>query len=183
MAALTLTDHGLPSWGRDVLLELDKIGLTEYWAHQPSSLTQCTRNITFKLRIFWRESITTELLTRRFYSDIMVISNAFVLPPDYISKVKNDEHRVALTRLRVSSKWLSIVTGAWTHVPRDQRLCRLCGNSVGDERHFLFQCGRLRDLRLRHFGANLNEDIKILNDPLFSCQLAAYCYLAFKISS
>ena len=94
--------------------------------------------------------------------------------PDYIICVKDDDHCVSLTRLRVSSNWLSIITEAWYYVRREQLLCHLRKNGVGDEFHFLFQCDKLHDLRVCHFGANFCGDISILNNPHFPCQLAVY---------
>ena len=112
----------------------------------------------------------------------MDISGAFESVPDYIICVKSDNHHVALTRLRVPSNYLSIITGAWSHVHREQRLCHLCKNGIRDEFHFLFQCDKLHVFRAHHFGANFRGDISILNNLHFSCQLAAYYYQAFKIS-
>ena len=51
--------------------------------------------------------------------------------------VKYGDHRVAQTRLRVSSNWLSVITRAWSHEPWEHSLSHLC-KSVGDEFHFLF---------------------------------------------
>ena len=70
----------------------------------------------------------------------------------------------------------------WSHVPRAQSLWYLCKNGVGDEFPFFFQSDMLKVLRVRQFGANFCGDISILNNPHFSCQLAAHCYQVFKIS-
>ena len=43
-------------------------------------------------------------------------------------------------KLRYSNLKLAIETGKWAGIRREQRLCTLCGNGVGDEYHLLFTC-------------------------------------------
>jgi hypothetical protein len=35
---------------------------------------------------------------------------------------------------------LEIETGRWYNIPKDERFCTLCGQSIGDELHLLFVC-------------------------------------------
>jgi hypothetical protein len=35
---------------------------------------------------------------------------------------------------------LEIETGRWYNIPKDERFCTLCGQSIGDEFHLLFVC-------------------------------------------
>ena len=78
-------------------------------------------------------------------------ARAFESVPDYILCVRNDDYRVALTRLRVLSNWLSIIRGAQSYMHREQRVCPLSKNGIGDKFRFLFQCGKLHVLRALHF--------------------------------
>ena len=48
--------------------------------------------------------------------------------------------RYFITKLRCSNLKLAIETCRWAGIPREQRLCTLCGNGVGDEYHLLFTC-------------------------------------------
>jgi hypothetical protein len=43
--------------------------------------------------------------------------------------------------LRLASNLrIPIETGRWYNIPKDERFCTLCGQSIGDEFHLLFVC-------------------------------------------
>ena len=57
-------------------------------------------------------------------------------------------HRVALSRLIMSSHSLRIETGRWERppIPRQDRMCSVC-HKLGDEYHFLLECLSFQELR------------------------------------
>lgn len=68
----------------------------------------------------------------------------------YLTFVKNDIEKQALTRFRVSCHKLHIETGRYSipKLPVDKRICRVCNqNSVEDEFHFLTECPFYDSLR------------------------------------
>ena len=60
------------------------------------------------------------------------------------------KHRIALTRLIVSSHCLRVETGSWERplVQYESRLCHVC-HKLDDEYHFLLECDRYAELRAR----------------------------------
>jgi hypothetical protein len=38
-----------------------------------------------------------------------------------------------MTKLRASNLRIPIETGRWYNIPKDERVCILCGQSIGDE--------------------------------------------------
>ena len=59
--------------------------------------------------------------------------------------------RLKLTKFRLQSNHLPIVTGRWENIPREHRICKLCNsNSVGDEYHYLFNCASLNNARTKY---------------------------------
>ena len=72
---------------------------------------------------------------------------------NYLDTVTNNQHRVALTRIRTSSHYLRIETGRYIKSDNEEddkkfRTCQLCkSNSVEDEKHFLTSCQFYKDLR------------------------------------
>jgi len=57
--------------------------------------------------------------------------------------------RKLLTRLRSRCHELRINTGRWESLPVEERICRLCAESVQHERHFLLHCTFLDEERTK----------------------------------
>ena len=108
---------------------------------------------------------------------------------EYLSKIKNWQHRRLYTQLRISAHKLSVESGRYKDVCREDRICESCGSGdIEDEEHFLLHCSGFSSIRAVFFEEitkihpNFNsftssEKVKtILNDPA-SCQLSAkYIY-------
>ena len=65
--------------------------------------------------------------------------------------------RIALSRLRTSSRRLEIEAGRWSipvRKPIAERLCFLC-NTLEDEFHFIFKCPVYSDFRSQYIKKNL----------------------------
>ena len=88
----------------------------------------------------------------------------------YLSHVKNNGHRKAMSRLRISAHKLLIETGRYTNpkTPRQERICEGCNKGVEDEEHVTTECPLYDDIRqevykqigaqVKHFGALNNTD-------------------------
>lgn len=74
---------------------------------------------------------------------------------------------------------MDVVTGAWRNVPRDQRLCRLCGAGIGDEEHFLFNCVTLNGLR-EAFLSNVPHDFQSLNNEQYLPNFAKFTFYGLR---
>ena len=76
---------------------------------------------------------------------------------EYLMTVTNINHRIAMTKLRLSSHSLRIETGRYTGVARGDRICPfpLC-NEVEDEKHFLIRCSQYESLR-KEFFTKVNQ--------------------------
>ena len=68
---------------------------------------------------------------------------------NYLTNVRNINHRVAITKPRLSNHKLAIETGRYVkpYQPQDQRICPLCKTGLEDEEHFLMNCITYRDPR------------------------------------
>ena len=115
----------------------------------------------------------------------------------YLLCINITKHRIALTKLRVSSHCLAIETGRYhkpTSLPVDQRLCDECG-VLEDEAHFLCDCVRYSFLREDLFSAAIpyfpefsmltsREKFLFLLQTEYTCILKAlgsFVYRAFKL--
>ena len=62
--------------------------------------------------------------------------------------LKNFEIRNSLSKLRLSSNKLAVVTGKWYKINKENRLCNFCNlNAIEDEFHFLIDCPNYKKLR------------------------------------
>ena len=115
----------------------------------------------------------------------------------YRVRVKNYQHRNALSRLRMSSHPLMIEKGRHSKppLPRADRKCPFCKDLIEDECHFIMSCPLYRDYRpdlltvvrrsapkFDEIPSDLQKFIFLLtneNDEVLS-KLAAFTYKSFK---
>ena len=84
-------------------------------------------------------------------------------------EINNIELRTALSKLRLSSYKLAVVTGKWNKTKLEDRKCQFCkSNEVEDEFHLLFQCSNYDNIR-KELNDYLitNENIDITSENKF----------------
>ena len=61
---------------------------------------------------------------------------------NYLNTITNLNHRIALTKLRISSHKLMIEKGRYSrpYIPPEERLCPSCQSKTEDEKHVLLYC-------------------------------------------
>ena len=77
----------------------------------------------------------------------------------YLTNVRNINHRVAITKLRLSNRKLAIETGQYVkpYQPPEDRICPLCKTGLEDGEHFLMNCIAYRDPRRELFNTLKKE--------------------------
>jgi hypothetical protein len=60
------------------------------------------------------------------------------------------ERRPSNFKFRTSNLHLPIETGRWYNIPREERICHLCKETIGDEYHFLLVCKNENTITLRN---------------------------------
>ena len=83
---------------------------------------------------------------------IYLTMNPNLSPSPFLNRI--DAVGKCLTKFRVGSHHLKIETGRWSRVPRNDRLCTICG-VLGDESHVVYTCSEIR-----------RDDIAELPQPL-----------------
>jgi hypothetical protein len=172
----TMAVHGLPCWGRDVLLLLDNLKLLYLW--QPTiPLSRAMNAITSALTNHWTNLLCQDIANTRFYSLLRQPLINFE-PAKHLLADLPSNHRIALTRLRTESHRLDVVLGAWRHINRENRVCSLCKNGVGDEFHFLFSCTALSDLRELYLS-DVPHNVNSINDSQYFSSLCSFVARGF----
>ena len=146
----TIDDSCKYSWCRSVRTMLFQFGFGDAWYNQGVGnvdvFCKCFRQRVYDI---YKQGWTGRLCdsTRadfyRIYKDNFSFSA-------YLDIVDVKAHRIALTRLIVSSHSLRIESGRWERpvIPRNNRLCTQC-HKLDDEYHLLLECTLLQDLRNR----------------------------------
>ena len=116
----------------------------------------------------------------------------------YLSVVKNHKHRIALSRLRLSSHCLQIEKGRHFNppIPRSERKCPFCLDVVENESHFILNCpiydlerlSLLQSISIRSDNfANIpteNQKFEFIlshDSPAVLCQLSSFVWNALKV--
>ena len=72
----------------------------------------------------------------------------------YLSTMKNNFIRIALTKLRLGSHHLLVERGRWNNTNFENRKCLIC-NEIEDEFHFVINCVKFHDLRVKYLPKSL----------------------------
>ena len=87
-----------------------------------------------------------------------------------------------MAKLRCSNLKIPVETGRSSGIPKNARICHLCGNGIGDEFHYLFKCQKQEIKLLRnkyipqYYTANPTE--YKLKQLLTFCHVELYKNLA-----
>ena len=113
----------------------------------------------------------------------------------YLTEVVNSNHRVAMTKLRLSAHNLEIETGRYSQTNAEERLCTYCLYSgqrvIEDEVHFLVRCPMVQEIRVMHMPPQILQDPLLDDTEKFTMvmspnetndikQAAKFIYEAFK---
>ena len=58
-------------------------------------------------------------------------------------------NRNAISKMRISAHRLPVETGRYSGTPRNERMCPLCKNGVGNELHYLLECNMPKMVQIR----------------------------------
>ena len=143
---------------RKILRRYDKL---ELWDTDITQSLSCFQN-SFKNHVWDTElaticnRVTNSGGHSDWYKHIMPACKKYS-HPYYMGNI-NHKHIKVLSRFRLRSNDLGVVTGAWDGTPRDQRYCRLCRfHAVEDEVHLLCECPKYEILRRRYLPAYMYQ--------------------------
>ena len=186
-----IDNHSGDSWIKSVRSLLCNHGFGDVWYNQgvgdPDLFLKLFRGRCFDIfKQNWQEQLK-ESPRARFYRAIKT-SHCF---SPYLKNINVESHRIASTRLLVSSHKLHVETERWEHpvTSPDERHCRVCVNKIEDGFHFLVECDLYRAIRRRlipkYFWARpaMYKVVELVTTEKSSLlkRLSKYVYLATKI--
>ena len=111
----------------------------------------------------------------------------------YLSEVRNTDHRMAMSKLRLSGHTLEIERGRYNNTQAEERYCTYCkalgSTLVEDEKHFLLHCPMSKELREKCLPIEILNDnvlsdnekfINIMTNSVLIQSTAKFVYEAFK---
>ena len=153
-------------------------------------LSEFINNVRNKYTTFWKH----KLQNSSKLSFLASFKTEFKLE-EYLTFVKNSSHRRLLCQFRTSSHKLSIESGRYQNISRQQRLCEYCNsNEVEDEHHFSISCkyyeqqrNDFHDILQNNFNIQANlqstddlQKIMSSNDPNIVNTFSNYIFICFK---
>ena len=158
----------------------------------PKANDEIKQNVKQTYDTFWKSEINS-----MSKSDTYLLIKENVRFEKYMGAIKNHHHKIALSRLRMSSHPLMIEKGRHFKPPleRADRKCPMCKDQIEDECHFLITCPLYNDDRedlfqLVRSTARLFDEIPtdiqkfvflLTNEnELVMSKLAAFVYKSFK---
>ena len=161
----------------------------------PSNKIETKKVVTSYYEAIWKEDLNAMSKADTYRS-----IKSFIFFEKYLSVVKNHKHRIALSRLRLTSHQLMIEKGRHQKpaLPRTERKCPFCKNCIENECHFITTCplynlARINLLKSAQKNSSSFKDIptddqKFIfmlsnEDPVFLNELALFTYNAFKSRS
>ena len=127
---------------------LNRIGMTNIWIEQfdhdnNKQLIKPTINksILKRFHVIFTQNTLANIQNNNKLIFLHSLKDTYTME-NYL-KINDYQNRKAISKLRTSSHRLTIETGRWTNIIRENRICTQCGqNKVEDEYHFLFDCSK-----------------------------------------
>jgi hypothetical protein len=160
-------------------------------------IEKCKTLLRSRFQRFWQIQIGLEKQDTGKLSTYRRLKCHFVFE-NYLDQVSIRQHRVALTRLRVSAHQLNIERGRYSKpiTPREKRFCAFCVKQsnlvVEDELHFLLVCPEYADMRCELYNcvdktcqyfstmSDVNRLLFLLTaENAVIKAVAKYCHMAF----
>ena len=96
---------------------------------------------------------------------------------NYLSRL-SEFGRKQISKLRTSNCKMPIETGTWQNIFREDRICHLCRDGVGNEYHYLFLCKNESVFELCQNIYHLNPNINKMGGILSLCNVKLLCNIA-----
>ena len=110
---------------------------------QDHTLNNFVKDIKNQYTQFWKQQINSSTKLS-FYSTFKEHYNL----EEYLNIIRDHNQRRQFSKFRISKHKLEIEFGRYRNVPREERICKNCDQSVvEDEFHFSFECKKYKNLR------------------------------------
>ena len=147
-------------WIQKIKGTLDFLGMSNLWNTCETTSREWVKN-SVERRLL---DIHSQHLSSAIFENSHAITYRIFKQSLHFEKYLIDlpkRERIILSRFRCSNHRLPIVSGRYSNILRNMRLCNLCNNqSLGDESHYIFECrffaNERKSLLSRYFNKRPN---------------------------
>ncbi len=182
------------NWLSSVKSLLCDIGMYEVWLDQGHTINKqyFLRMVRERLSdnfIQSVESLIQESTKCLLYKHLV---DTWVVQPYLCEQRIPEYYRKAITKIRLSSHKLSVESGRFNNIERENRVCTMCNShELEDEYHFILTCPRYRELRaiyIKRYYVNRPSMFKMTElfkseNPSILCNLGKYIVKALHLRS
>ena len=166
-----LHQQGKKSWIGCIHALLQYINVDEKYILNLKSILKKYLFDKFKTRynIIWKKQLFDDRIGKNFGNKLRTYRTFkynFTFEP-YLN-VTNPVHRNIITKFRISDHSLEVERGRYKGLEFNERICKLCNNSVEDEIHYLLQCPSLTQARNTVLEEISNKYVNFKNLDNFS---------------
>ena len=156
------TQGNYPSkWMKYVKNILDTSGYSNFWnSQQVPNFNWFLKSIRLRLidqfKQHWKSEVDTSPkgISYRLFKDEINFEN-------YL-KFLQDRDLYVFCKFRTQNHKLPIEIGRWQNIERNERLCNLCRNVIGDEFHYILECSSLIEERKNHISRKFISNPNII---------------------
>ena len=150
---IVLANKGINTWFKSIsrilkFCKLDHLLYTTDVKEIYSQIQMLKHNLNTIFIERWTKTRSEMMVNNNRLGILLDLKDTFEIS-SYLKLSKFPIHRIAMTKLRISAHRLPIETGRYEQIPREKRNCPFGCQQIGDEQHYIFQCGHPFMLDLR----------------------------------
>ena len=142
-------------WIEHIHLILNQAGMSNIWNEDPSNIKKVWLKHTIKLRLqdIYRQNWSEVIINDPQYAFYKIFKKELIFER-YLTKIDNHS-RLSLLKYRCKNHYLPV-----SNENQESKVCVLCDkNNIGDEFHYILECGYFRRQRSQYLGQSISPNI------------------------
>lgn len=148
-------------WFMKVKSILDECGMSNILHCQNFNKKWLVKSVKLKLCDQFQQKWSSDCNNSSKGISYRLFTNDFQLQY-YLRSNLCKKNKIILSKFRTSNHRLPIENGRWQNIDRNERLCNLCQDEIGDEYHYIFKCTSLTSERNKYIPILFSKNPNIV---------------------